>query len=100
MGVLRKKEERTETVTVRVPSRVKVELDRLREETSTAGFDLNATLSDAVVRVTKQIREELRRSGVGVGLSAAQRRGGDGGGRSGGSRAERGGAECLGRRAR
>jgi hypothetical protein len=61
MGVLRKKEERTETVTVRVPSRVKAELDRLREETSTAGFDLNATLSDAVVRVTKQIREELRR---------------------------------------
>ena len=61
MGVLRKKEERTETVTVRVPSRVKADLDRLREETSAAGFDLNATLSDAVVRVTKQIREELRR---------------------------------------
>jgi hypothetical protein len=61
MGVLRKKEERTDTVTVRVPSRVKAELDRLREETSAAGFDLNATLSDAVVRVTKQIREELRR---------------------------------------
>ena len=40
---------------------MKAELDRLREETSTAGFDLNATLSDAVVRVTKQIREELRR---------------------------------------
>ena len=61
MGVLRKKEERTETVTVRVPSGVKAELDRLREETSAAGFDLNATLSDTVVRVTKQIREELRR---------------------------------------
>ena len=61
MGVLRKKEERSETVTVRVPARVKAELDRLREETGTAGFDLNATLSDAVVRVTKQIREELRR---------------------------------------
>ena len=59
MGVLRKKEERTETVTVRVPSRVKADLDRLREETSVAGFDLNATLSEAVVRVTKQIREEI-----------------------------------------
>lgn len=45
---------------VRVAARVKAELDRLREETSAAGFDLNATLSDAVVRVTKQIREELR----------------------------------------
>ncbi len=61
MGVLKRKEERTETVTVRVPARVKAELDRLREETGTAGFDLNATLSDAVIRVTKQIREELRR---------------------------------------
>ena len=61
MGVLRKKGEPTETVTVRVPSRVKAELDRLREETgAAAGFDLNATLSDAVVRVTKQICEELR----------------------------------------
>jgi hypothetical protein len=70
MGVLRKKEERTETVTVRVPSRVKAELDRLREETSRAGFDLNATLSDAVVRVTKQIREELRRvSGKANGMT-------------------------------
>jgi len=70
MGVLRKKGEPTETVTVRVPSRVKAELDRLREETSAAGFDLNATLSDAVVRVTKQIGEELRQvngKGNGVG---------------------------------
>jgi hypothetical protein len=64
MGVLKRKEERTETVTVRVPSRVKAELDQLREETSAAGFDLNATLSDAVVRVTKQIRDELRQGGA------------------------------------
>jgi len=51
MGVLRKKGEPTETETVRVP-------------------DLNATLSDAVVRVTKQIGEELRQvngKGNGVG---------------------------------
>jgi hypothetical protein len=61
MGVLKRKEERTETVTVSVPARVKAELDHLREETGAAGFDLNATLSDAVIRVTKQIREELRR---------------------------------------
>ena len=61
MGVLRRKEERIETVTVRVPARGKAELDRLRGETGAAGFDLNATLSDTVVRVTKQIRGELRR---------------------------------------
>jgi hypothetical protein len=59
MGVLKRKEERTETVTVRVPGSVKAELDRLREESAAAGFDLNATLSEAVIRMTKQVREEL-----------------------------------------
>jgi hypothetical protein len=60
MGILKCKDERTETVTVRVPASVKAELDQLREETGAAGFDLNATLSDAVTRVTRQIREELK----------------------------------------
>ena len=61
MGVLKRKEERTETVTVRVPGSVKAELDRLREESDAAGFDLNATLSEAVIRMTRQVSEELRR---------------------------------------
>jgi hypothetical protein len=39
MGILKRKDERTETVTVRVPASVKAELDRLREETGAAGFD-------------------------------------------------------------
>ena len=60
MGILKRKDERTETVTVRVPASVKAELDRLREETGAAGFDLNATLADAVTRVTRQIRDELK----------------------------------------
>jgi hypothetical protein len=60
MGILRRKGERTGTVTVRVPASVKAELDRLREDTGAAGFDLNATLSDAVMRVTRQIRDELK----------------------------------------
>jgi hypothetical protein len=50
MGVLKRKEERSETVTVRVPGSMKAELDRLREETAAAGFDPNATLSEAVIR--------------------------------------------------
>jgi len=61
MGVLKRKGEHTGTVTVRVPASVKAELDQLREETGAAGFDLNATLSDAVMRVTRQIRDELTR---------------------------------------
>src|SRR5260370_14317822 len=60
MGIVRRKGERTGTVTVRVPASVKAELDRLREDTGAAGFDLNATLSDAVMRVTRQIRDELK----------------------------------------
>jgi hypothetical protein len=60
MGILKRKDERTETVTVRVPASVKAELDQLREETGAAGFDLSATLSDAVTRVTRQIRDEVK----------------------------------------
>jgi hypothetical protein len=63
MGVLKRKEERTQTITVRVPESIKAELDRLREESNAAGFDLNATLSEAVIRITKQVREELRQFG-------------------------------------
>ena len=59
MGVLRKKDERTETITVRVPSSVKAELDQLRERADLAGFDLNATMTESVTRLAKQVREEL-----------------------------------------
>jgi hypothetical protein len=59
MGVLKRKGEATATVTVRVPVSVKGALDQLREETAVAGFDVNGTLSEAVVRVTRQMREEL-----------------------------------------
>src|SRR5262249_1335026 len=47
MGVLRKKDERTDTITVRVPSSIKAELDQLRERADVAGFDLNATMTES-----------------------------------------------------
>ena len=59
MGVLRKKDERTETITVRIPASVKAELDQLRERADVAGFDLNATMSESMIRLVKQVREEL-----------------------------------------
>ncbi len=59
MGVLKRKEERTETITVRIPSSVKGELDQLRERAEGAGFDLNATMCEALTRLAKQVREEL-----------------------------------------
>ena len=59
MGVLKRKEEPTQTITLRVPASVKAEMDRLRERTSEAGFDLNATISETIIRLTRQMREEM-----------------------------------------
>ena len=59
MGVLKKKEERTETVTIRIPSSVKAEIDQLRERAEATGFDLNATMSESLTRLVRQVREEL-----------------------------------------
>jgi hypothetical protein len=59
MGVLKRKEERTATITVRVPESIKAEVDQLRPRADGAGFDLNATMAEALVRVVKQVRDEL-----------------------------------------
>jgi hypothetical protein len=59
MGVLKRKEEPTETITLRVPASVKAEIDRLRERTGEAGFDLNATISESIIRLTRQVRDEM-----------------------------------------
>jgi hypothetical protein len=59
MGVLKKKEERTETITIRIPSSVKAEIDQLRERAEATRFDLNATMSESLTRLVKQVREEL-----------------------------------------
>ena len=59
MGVLKRKEEPTETITLRVPASVKAEIDRLRERTGEAGFDLNATICESIIRLTRQMRDEM-----------------------------------------
>ena len=59
MGVLKRKEEPSETITLRVPASVKAEIDRLRERTSQAGFDLNATICESIIRLTRQMRDEM-----------------------------------------
>ena len=59
MRVLKKKEERTETVTIRIPSSVKAEIDQLRDRAEATGFDLNATMSESLTRLVRQVREEL-----------------------------------------
>jgi len=59
MGVLKRKEEPSETITLRVPASVKAEIDRLRERTNEAGFDLNATICETIIRLTRQMRDEM-----------------------------------------
>jgi hypothetical protein len=60
MGLLKRKEEKTETISVRVPVSVKAELDELRKQADAAGFDLTATLAEVLVRMAKQARAELQ----------------------------------------
>ena len=59
MGVLKRKEEPTETMTLRVPTSVKAEIDQLRERTNEAGFDLNGTICESIIRLTRQVRDEM-----------------------------------------
>jgi uncharacterized protein YicC (UPF0701 family) len=59
MGLLKHKEEKSETISVRVPASVKAELDDLRKRADAEGFDLTATITEALVRLAKQVRSEL-----------------------------------------
>ena len=74
MGVLKRKEEPSETITLRVPASVKAEIDRLRERTNEAGFDLNATICESIIRLTRQMRDEMDRlEGKTAGRDRSQR---------------------------
>jgi hypothetical protein len=59
MALLKRKAEKTTTISVRVPVSTKGQIDALRPLADEAGYDLTASLSDAVVRWTKQVSEEL-----------------------------------------
>ena len=60
MGLLKRKEEKTEVISVRVPGSAKAELDELRQRAEAGGFDLAGSMSEAVVRIIRQIGAELR----------------------------------------
>jgi len=62
MGLLQAKPEKTAVVSVRVPLSLKQRLDELRTEADKAGFDLSATLTEAIERATRQIASELEAS--------------------------------------
>ena len=74
MGLLKRKEEKTEVISVRVPGSAKAELDELRQRAEAGGFDLVGSMSEAVVRIIRQISAELREpAGTGADPSRAVR---------------------------
>jgi hypothetical protein len=64
MGLLKRKEEKTETIAVRVPASLKTQLEELRDRADAAGFDLTATIAESITRLAKQVREELDAGGI------------------------------------
>ena len=74
MGLLKRKEEKTEVISVRVPGSAKAELDELRQRAEAGGFDLAGSMSEAVVRIIRQLGGELREAaGTGTDSSRAAR---------------------------
>jgi hypothetical protein len=59
MGLLKRKEEKSETIALRVPASLKSELEELRKRTDAAGFDLTATVTESLARLARQLRSEL-----------------------------------------
>jgi hypothetical protein len=59
MSVLKRKADRTTTITLRVPVSIKSELDQLRPLADANGFDVNVSLIDALGKCVKQMADEL-----------------------------------------
>jgi hypothetical protein len=60
MSVLKRKADRTTTMTLRIPVSIKNELDQLRPLADANGFDVNASLVEALGRCVKQMTDELK----------------------------------------
>jgi len=59
MKILKQKPEPTSTISIRVPNSLKTELDALRSQCNDAGFDLGASLTEALVKMVRQIHTEI-----------------------------------------
>lgn len=62
MGLLKRKEEKSETFALRIPASLKGELEELRKQADAAGFDLTATIMESLARLARQVRSELDES--------------------------------------
>ena len=59
MGVLQRKSDGTEVISVRVPTAIKAKLVELRQRAHVLGFNFNATLAEVLSQAARQIHEEL-----------------------------------------
>jgi hypothetical protein len=60
MALLKRKAEKTDIISIRIPLSVKDQIEMLRRLADANGFDLTASLSEAVIKWTKQVAEELQ----------------------------------------
>jgi hypothetical protein len=59
MALLKRKGERTSVASIRLPVSAVQELNTLRKLADDKGYDLNASMADALLKWLKQAREEL-----------------------------------------
>jgi hypothetical protein len=80
MGVLQRKKDGTEVISVRVPRAINEKLIELRRRAHLLGFNFNATLAEVLSEAAKQIHQELAKeeSQIGGGVRAKRLRGAGG----------------------
>ena len=59
MGVLERKKDGTEVISVRIPTAIKAKLVELRRRANILGFNFNATLAGILSEGANRIHEEL-----------------------------------------
>jgi len=60
MEILKRKQEPNKTLIIRVPASVKARLEALRKAADESGYDVSATVSEAIIRLTDQIEQALK----------------------------------------
>lgn len=71
MGVLQRKKDGTEVISVRVPRAINTKLIELRRRAHLLGFNFNATLAGVLSEAAKQIHQELAKAEQQIGLRGA-----------------------------
>jgi hypothetical protein len=67
MGVLQRKKDGTEVISVRVPRAINAKLIELRRRAHLLGFNFNATLAGVLTEGAKQIHQELAKAEQQIG---------------------------------